>query len=235
MLLRRLAPWVISLAVHAVLVFLLPYRAGLGASLVRAVERRVVLQLDEGATTAPAASQSREPSITPSRLDLPSSLPLPSASSLESPADAVLFATSSSAVATPGVVPSAREVLAALPAPSSAASTAASTAAASVEAAAGEPSVRIGWSGQVRTVTRQVNPRFPSILSTTGHEADVEARITVSPLGAVVDVEITRPSGYTEIDAAVETALRQWIFSRIEGKQNAVGTVYYRFPLEKRD
>ena len=48
-------------------------------------------------------------------------------------------------------------------------------------------------------------------------------------------MEITRGSGYTEIDAAVETALRQWLFSRSEGKQNAIGTVYYRFPLERRD
>jgi protein TonB len=131
----------------------------------------------------------------------------------------------------PGGVPSAREVLAALPAPSAApASSAART-----DAAAVEPSVRIGWTGTARTVVRSVNPRFPRILSETGQEAEVGARITVSPLGAVVDVEITRGSGYTEIDAAVETALRQWIFSRSEGKQNAIGTVYYRFPLERRD
>jgi TonB family protein len=122
-------------------------------------------------------------------------------------------------------------VLASLPA----ASVAPATGAARTDAAAPEPTVRIGWTGATRTTVRSVNPRFPAILSETGQEAEVVARITVTPLGAVVDVEITRRSGYTEIDAAVETALRQWIFSRSEGKQNALGTVSYRFPLEKRD
>ncbi len=131
----------------------------------------------------------------------------------------------------PGGVPSAREVLAALPAPSAA--TTARTA--SVDAVAVEPTVRVGWTGAARTVVHSANPQFPAILSETGQEAEVWARITVTPLGAVVDVEITKGSGYTEIDAAVETALRQWIFSRSEGKQNALGTVSYRFPLEKRD
>jgi TonB family protein len=234
MLFRRLAPWFVSLAVHAGLVFLLPYHASLGGSRAPLVERRVVLQLDEGTqpAPAPAASQSREqPSMAPSDLELPSSPPLPVASSLESPADAVLATSSRSIVPLPGGIPSAREVLAALPAPS----TAPATAAARADAATAEPTVRIGWTSAARTVVRSVNPRFPAILSETGQEAEVVARITVTPLGAVVDVEITRGSGYTEIDAAVETALRQWLFSRSEGKQNALGTVSYRFPLEKRD
>ena len=124
--------------------------------------------------------------------------------------------------------PSNSEILETLPIVSSAVGAAAN-------AAVAGPTVRVEWSGTPRTLSREVRPRFPAILSTTGQEAEVVARITVSPLGAVIDVEITRGSGYIEIDAAVERALRQCLYTRIEGKQNQIGTVYYRFPLEKRD
>ncbi|MCX7031417.1 MAG: TonB family protein [Spirochaetes bacterium] len=232
MLLRRFAPWMISLAVHAGLVLLVPVGSDLRGMRVPVPERRVVLVFDDtdAVPTAPAASSPSGPSIAASALSMPSSLPLPTAAALDPVAD-TLRASSTRVETVPGGVPSAREVLASLPATS----VAPATGAARTDAAAAEPTVRIGWTGAARTVVRSVNPRFPAILSETGQEAEVGARITVTPLGAVVDVEITLGSGYTEIDAAVETALRQWIFSRSEGKQNAIGTVSYRFPLEKRD
>jgi TonB family protein len=61
------------------------------------------------------------------------------------------------------------------------------------------------------------------------------ARITVSPSGTVTRVDMVKSSGYTEIDASIEGALRDYLFSKVEGKQNAVGTVNFRFRLEKRD
>jgi TonB family protein len=227
MTLRRAAPWIASLALHAMLVFLVPLTADLKAMRMPVVERRVVLQFESESPPPPPLPAG--PSIGASSLPPPPSLPLPVAAALDPVADTVRAAARIEAA--PGGTPAAREVLAALPPPSI------PTAAAAVRdsASAAEPTVSIGWTGAARTVVRSVNPRFPSILSETGQEAEVEARITVTPLGAVVDVEITRGSGYTEIDAAVETALRQWIFSRSEGKRNAVGTVSYRFPLEKRD
>jgi len=60
-------------------------------------------------------------------------------------------------------------------------------------------------------------------------------RVTVSPAGAVTRVEITGSSGYTEIDARVEAALREFLFSREEGGNDAVGTITFRYRLEKRD
>ena len=68
-----------------------------------------------------------------------------------------------------------------------------------------------------------------------GQEIEGEARITVAPSGAVIRVEITRSSGYIEIDASVEAALRDYLFSRVDGRENAIGTVRFRFRLEKQD
>ena len=229
MTLRRVAPWIVSMLAHAALVFLVPLDADLRGMPVPVVDRRVVLEFDE-ADAVPAESTSRipDPSIAASALELPSSLPLPSTATLDPVADTL---ASARVVTVPGGVPSAREVLADLPAPSSAPV----VDAARGDAAASQPTVRVEWTGRSRTMVKEVKPRFPTIFSTTGQEAAVEARITVTPLGVVVDVEITRSSGYTEIDAAVETALRQCLYSRIEGKQNQIGTVYCRFPLERRD
>jgi TonB family protein len=96
--------------------------------------------------------------------------------------------------------------------------------------------VQIGWTGgAARKLIRKPDPQFPSLLSASGQEVDCEARITVAPTGAVTRVEITASSGYIEIDASVETALRNYLFSRVDGKNNAVGTVKFRFRLEKRD
>jgi TonB family protein len=65
--------------------------------------------------------------------------------------------------------------------------------------------------------------------------AALEAHITVSPAGNVTGVEITKSSGYTEIDASVEAALREFLFSQVDGRNDAVGTVRCRFRLEKQD
>jgi TonB family protein len=82
---------------------------------------------------------------------------------------------------------------------------------------------------------RSPEPRFPRILSASGQEVEGEARITVAPSGAVVRVEITRSTGYIEVDASVEAALRDYLFSRVDGRGDALGTVRFRFRLEKID
>ena len=229
MILLRAAPWILSLAAHVGIVLLVPLGAELAGMRTPVVERRVVLQLDDEPPEAPPAPPAAAPSIAAAAIRMPSSIPLPEAPALD-PVAEELRAASTRGTTVPGGVPGAREVLAAIPPASAEPAVAAARA-----EAVGQPMARIDWTGAARTVVRSPNPRFPAILSETGQEAEVVARITVTPLGAVIDVEITRGSGYTEIDAAVETALRQWIFSRSEGKQNAVGTVSYRFPLEKRD
>jgi TonB family protein len=94
---------------------------------------------------------------------------------------------------------------------------------------------QIGWDDASRRLLRRRDPRFPSVLSTLGQEVECEARITVAPSGGVVRVEITRSSGYTEIDAGVEAALRDYLFSRADGSKETVGTVRFRFRLEKMD
>lgn len=230
-LVRRAAPWIVSFAAHALLVLLLPARADLGGARDAVAERRVVLEFDRtDAVPAEPAAAVPAPSIASSALPMPADVSLPTPTARLDPV-AETLRTADRLTTVPGGVPSAREVLADLPAaPAAPARDTARTA-----AAAAEPDVRIGWSGAARTVVRSVHPRYPAVLSASGQEAEVVLRITVTPLGAVVDVEIIRSSGYTEVDAAVETALRQWIFSRSEGKRNALGTVSYRFPLERRD
>ena len=94
---------------------------------------------------------------------------------------------------------------------------------------------QIGWTGAARKLVRRRDPDFPPLLSAMGQEIEGEARITVAPSGAVIRVEITRSSGYIEIDASVEAALRDYLFSRVDGRENAIGTVRFRFRLEKQD
>jgi hypothetical protein len=93
----------------------------------------------------------------------------------------------------------------------------------------------IGWAGAPRTVIRRASPVFPSVLSAVGQEVEGEARITVNPSGSVTRVEITRTTGYIEIDASVALALRDYLFSRVDSRVDALGTVKFRFRLEKTD
>jgi TonB family protein len=95
--------------------------------------------------------------------------------------------------------------------------------------------LRVAFSGSGRSVIRKSVPVFPSVLSAAGQEVEGEARITVSPSGSVTRVEITKSSGYTEIDASVEAALFNYLFSRVDGRVDSVGTVTFRFRLEKQD
>ena len=92
-----------------------------------------------------------------------------------------------------------------------------------------------GWQGLPRKLVRKRNPEFPALLSSLGQEVEGEARITVAPSGIVTRVEITRSSGYIEIDASVEAALRDYLFSRVDGRVDTIGTVAFRFRLEKQD
>lgn len=92
-----------------------------------------------------------------------------------------------------------------------------------------------GWQGLPRKLVRRRTPEFPALLSALGQEVEGEARITVAPSGIVTRVEITRSSGYIEIDASVEAALRDYLFSRVDGREDSKGTVKFRFRLEKQD
>jgi TonB family protein len=93
----------------------------------------------------------------------------------------------------------------------------------------------IGWDGSARKLVYWRDPAFPDTLSAAGQEVECEARITVSAAGAVTRVEITRSSGYIEIDAGVEAALRDYLFSRINERKDTVGTIRFRFRLERQD
>jgi TonB family protein len=98
-----------------------------------------------------------------------------------------------------------------------------------------QPGERIGWDGSARKVIRARDPAFPAQLSAAGQEVECEARITVAASGVVTRVEITRSSGYIEIDASVEAALRDYLFSRANERKDTVGTIRFRFRLERQD
>lgn len=98
-----------------------------------------------------------------------------------------------------------------------------------------QPGERIGWEGSARKLIRKRDPAFPTQLSAAGQEVECEARITVAASGVVTHVEITRSSGYIEIDASVEAALRDYLFSRASERKDTVGTIRFRFRLERQD
>ena len=102
--------------------------------------------------------------------------------------------------------------------------------------ATGSPSgTMVAFEGVQRRLIRKRNPEFPTVLSAIGQEVDVDARIAIAPSGNVTRVEITRSSGYIEIDASVEAALRDYLFSRINERKDTVGTIRFRFRLERQD
>ena len=127
--------------------------------------------------------------------------------------------------------PSAGDVLADM----ASASAASAEATASAEAEGSPSGTQVGWEGMPRKLIRKRTPEFPTVLSAIGQEIEGEARITVAPSGIVTRVEITKSSGYIEIDANVEAALRDYLFSRVDGRVETVGTVHFRFRLEKQD
>jgi TonB family protein len=104
-----------------------------------------------------------------------------------------------------------------------------------MQATLDESGSKITWGKATRKLIRKRDPKFPPVLSALGQEVECEARFTVAPSGGVIRVEITRSSGYTEIDAGVEAALRDYLFSRADGSTETDGTVRFRYRLEKTD
>jgi TonB family protein len=221
---RRALPWIASLAVHGLLLALVPLSADLRLAREPVVERRGVLQFDDQEPAVDRAAEAA-PTVGAAALQPPKLPAVPTAAPARG--YAAPPSSSSARIATTAIgAPAPGDVLATLPAVTTA----------TAAAAAAESTIRVAWTGKARgDPVKSPRPKFPRVLSTTGQEARGEARITVSPLGAVIDVEITRSSGYTEIDESVSTALWQWLFPRIEGRQNQIGTISFSFPLEKRD
>ena len=147
--------------------------------------------------------------------------------------------------APPVDTPSAADVLADLasapgaasapPAAGSAASSGTQSDGLQLPGSGGVPQSQIAWEKDARTLVRRPGLQFPAALSAAGQEVECEAQIAVSPTGAVTHVEIIRSSGYTDIDESVVAALWGYRFSPVESRKDAVGTVRFRFRLEKRD
>ena len=92
----------------------------------------------------------------------------------------------------------------------------------------------IDWSTGHRELLKKSVLSFPDRLP-IGLEVDVEALITVSPAGYVTGVEITRSSGYTLVDNAVTTALRDYLFEKSESRESDTGLIrfHFHFRLER--
>jgi len=91
----------------------------------------------------------------------------------------------------------------------------------------------IDWSTGQRELLEKSLPSFPDRLILAGLEVDVEALITVSPAGYVTGVQITRSSGYTLVDNAVTTALRDYLFEKSESTESDTGLIRFHFRLER--
>lgn len=238
---RRAFPWVVSLMLHAgillvpVGILLAPVPKTAGA--LGGVDVAIVASVGPGAEAAEAGASAMaaeivrlpRPGIQPGKLTMAA---LPKVSSDlpngVSPVEGLGSAASDNSL----FQPAAQDVLADVAAVSL---TSPQTTAAAAPEGAQSPGTRIGWEGAPRKLIRKRDPQFPNVLSATGQEIEGEARITVAPSGVVTRVDITRSSGYTEIDASVEAALRDYLFSRVDGQVDAVGTVRFRFRLEKQD
>ncbi|MGA2478995.1 MAG: TonB family protein [Spirochaetia bacterium] len=223
----RAMPFVISLALHAALVTLLGFAAFRAPAPVvsqRAVDILVVsprgspVPRGDGAPVQPGSGKARSPQLVRPR-------PTYDAAQGAESADQPDFG-SPAAAAFP--MPAAADVL-------SDAHPDRSGAAGSLAGNGLPEGTQFGWEGATRKLVRKRNPVVPAILSTAGQEVECQARITVSPSGGVTHVEIVSSSGYIEIDASVEAALRDYLFSRVDGRKDEVGTVRFHFRLERLD
>ena len=222
--LRRILPWIIALTVHAAIVIvfmdviILPPPSGIAE-----------IRLD--LSTQSAGSDMRGTARMASRPERARSAALPYRPRLAAP---------------PRVAdesPRGVEMTEALPeTPAEEAPRISAAEAPLAEDAAQGPPVRdpqqdtrIGWEGPARKLVHKRDPAFPAQLSAAGQEVECEARITVAASGVVTRVEITRSSGYIEIDASVEAALRDYLFSRANERKDAVGTIRFSFRLERQD
>jgi TonB family protein len=214
--------WVIALALHAALIAICAIIAI--SPQARTVEEvRIDLSFQSSAETAGAGEQGA--SSLPVRSARPvgpvgSGKPEVSRIAVQGVETKEGHVPAASAVEVPSVQPGGTQVEDAAPDSSV------------VQPPAGE---RIGWDGSARKLVHWRDPAFPALLSAAGQEVECEARITVAASGAVTRVEITRSSGYIEIDASVEAALRDDLFSRINERKDTVGTIRFRFRLERQD
>jgi TonB family protein len=258
-------PWLLSLGAHAAFVavaffLLLSPPAYLGPrvniSLVGGSGLGGAALAARSGTRAAAASRT---ALVPTRPSAKSNAPSPAAGTgsaaapregaaadggpmSSSPDEYSFRASRNGSASTSAAAPSASDVLSDVASMSPASSEAIGTPGSQAQGAqpGGSPGVSAGgtewgWQGLPRKLVRKRNPEFPALLSSLGQEVEGEARITVAPSGIVTRVEITRSSGYIEIDASVEAALRDYLFSRVDGRDDSKGTVKFRFRLEKQD
>lgn len=93
----------------------------------------------------------------------------------------------------------------------------------------------LDWTGYERKLLKRAALNFPEVLLSEGQEVDVEAAFTVAPSGQVIRVEITRSSGYTLVDRAVERALLNYLFEQSASGERDRGVIKFMFRLERTD
>ncbi len=225
MRLRRILPWMASLLVHAILA-VVSQDTRISQRALPASRRMIEVVLEQAGPIA--GGPGNRPAVLRPRARAAGRAPL-------------IRSSARPTAPKPGTPQAARPEREELP-PDEPFPEASSSRTAPAEAVIGEPGgagtgPRFGWEGEPRRIIRSPGVKFPRVLSASGQEVDCEARITVDPSGVVSHVEITRSSGYTEIDASVEAALRGYLFSRDYGfeAKTAVGTVRFRFRLERYD
>jgi protein TonB len=60
---------------------------------------------------------------------------------------------------------------------------------------------------------RSFDPPYPSRSRFAGEEGTVLVKVSISPLGAVLDAQVERSSGYQRLDEAALQSIRSWRFA----------------------
>ncbi len=80
-------------------------------------------------------------------------------------------------------------------------------------------------------VVHQVQPEYPAEARERGWQGSVVVQITVDSGGAVREARVLRSSGYGILDSAAVQAARAWRFEPLQGQDQAVMLVPFRFQL----
>jgi TonB family protein len=236
---RKALPWMISLGAHLAAVSVLALVLASPSQPLLAA--RLDISLSDGtgpggSLSAARASRSRAVPSAPASTSSPSTASTPESSASDPgsiPRERAAPSSGAAPIPTSLPAPAASDVLADV---ASVAAGAGGVPGRPLSAQqGGSTGYEWGWPGLPRNLIRKRAPEFPTVLSEIGQEVEVEARIAVAPRGIVTRVEIVKGSGYIEIDASVADALRDYLFSPVDGRVDTIGTVTFRFRLEKQD
>jgi TonB family protein len=89
------------------------------------------------------------------------------------------------------------------------------------------PEIFFDKPSEARKVLEMPTPVIPESVSKEGRRLKVVVAFVLTPQGVLEDLRVKQGSGHSELDKAVEDALRHWRFVAVSGGGNVTGRVTF--------